>query len=447
MPCNRCGAELRPEDIVCLICGARHLRPARVPGGAVNSGPYARRRVSPYAGMRMRAARGGTLAAAIPKPLPLQPASAVAPVRLTPGKSRAGTAPLLSKAERLAAACRLAPNIDGTPAVYPRAAAHEPGPPQASRPAAPPVDPPRPRTVPPDAAPPPRPAAKPVRVREPVRTVAPVRTPVRSAPQPVRRPVRADLHRSEPPSSSAAWIGAMIVSGLALGIGASWWANTIPGQNRNLPVAEATPAVALAEPQMQQPARATPRMPAAPARVAAYRPPVPRTLPAPKPAPVEEAAVEETGSEAEQSAQADESPDMQTAERRPAKAEPSDAGRPPVIERSTPPRTAAAAKPPRKRVATVVRKDRNEEIDRLRTQAFSETRRDRVGRINRPRDGKLPISGRSNEGRINRAFASCDRSGSILAREKCRWRVCGDKWGRDGCPSYQTRNKWPSDPA
>ncbi len=34
-------------------------------------------------------------------------------------------------------------------------------------------------------------------------------------------------------------------------------------------------------------------------------------------------------------------------------------------------------------------------------------------------------------------YAQCTRLDSFLAREKCKWRVCGGKWGSHGCPSYQ----------
>lgn len=34
-------------------------------------------------------------------------------------------------------------------------------------------------------------------------------------------------------------------------------------------------------------------------------------------------------------------------------------------------------------------------------------------------------------------YAQCTRLESFLAREKCKWRVCGGKWGAQGCPAYQ----------
>lgn len=42
--------------------------------------------------------------------------------------------------------------------------------------------------------------------------------------------------------------------------------------------------------------------------------------------------------------------------------------------------------------------------------------------------------------RVNRsaAFARCEQNSNIILREKCKWEVCSGRWGRDGCPSYQT---------
>jgi hypothetical protein len=96
----------------------------------------------------------------------------------------------------------------------------------------------------------------------------------------------------------------------------------------------------------------------------------------------------------------------------------------------------------KKRVAPVVKQERSEEIERLRTQAFSETRKDRLERINGAKGAaKLPISSRAAQSVANtrRAFAECDRSPNILRREQCRWRVCGGRWGRHGCPSYEDK--------
>lgn len=37
------------------------------------------------------------------------------------------------------------------------------------------------------------------------------------------------------------------------------------------------------------------------------------------------------------------------------------------------------------------------------------------------------------------AVARCAKAGNIILREKCKWQLCSGRWGRDGCPSYQTR--------
>ncbi len=34
------------------------------------------------------------------------------------------------------------------------------------------------------------------------------------------------------------------------------------------------------------------------------------------------------------------------------------------------------------------------------------------------------------------ALRSCSRGANIFEREKCKWKVCGDSWGKNGCPAY-----------
>lgn len=46
-----------------------------------------------------------------------------------------------------------------------------------------------------------------------------------------------------------------------------------------------------------------------------------------------------------------------------------------------------------------------------------------------------------NPAAVRRArLAQCEREPSLWEREGCRWKVCGGRWGEDGCPSYQNQN-------
>lgn len=37
---------------------------------------------------------------------------------------------------------------------------------------------------------------------------------------------------------------------------------------------------------------------------------------------------------------------------------------------------------------------------------------------------------------IQDEYAQCEQQSSFFQREQCKWRVCGGKWGQDGCPAY-----------
>jgi hypothetical protein len=99
-----------------------------------------------------------------------------------------------------------------------------------------------------------------------------------------------------------------------------------------------------------------------------------------------------------------------------------------------------SAKPHTSRLTVAaMRKDRNEEIDRIRTQAFSETRKDRLSRIRAP--AKVPATSRRFRPSAKVASArseltQCGRNANFFHRERCKWRVCGGRWGQNGCPSY-----------
>jgi hypothetical protein len=96
------------------------------------------------------------------------------------------------------------------------------------------------------------------------------------------------------------------------------------------------------------------------------------------------------------------------------------------------------------------KKDRGEEIDRLKTQAFSETKKDRIDKAttpanpSEPTDQFSPLSTKQNSFREKRrtpiatrdAYGQCQRNANLFQREQCKWQVCSGKWGKHGCPSY-----------
>lgn len=105
-----------------------------------------------------------------------------------------------------------------------------------------------------------------------------------------------------------------------------------------------------------------------------------------------------------------------------------------------------------KRTAVAARRKRTEEIDRLKTQAFSETRKDRLDSgkaAGKPSVRATQFDPQSAKPRSNKTkqlasaaglrnqFMQCERNGNLFSRERCKWRVCGGKWGHDGCPSYR----------
>jgi hypothetical protein len=104
-----------------------------------------------------------------------------------------------------------------------------------------------------------------------------------------------------------------------------------------------------------------------------------------------------------------------------------------------------------RRTVTATGNDRAEEINRLRTQAFSETKKDRVGTAKPSRKSSTPdrrfnqASARQTPGNPIRLakqtsteteFNQCKRNPGFLQQEKCKWQVCAGKWGKNGCPAY-----------
>lgn len=94
-----------------------------------------------------------------------------------------------------------------------------------------------------------------------------------------------------------------------------------------------------------------------------------------------------------------------------------------------------------RRTASASGRERTNEISRLRAQAFSETKKDRIGTINSTQKRHLPALSKSDRPSARKTsmaaeFSQCNRKASFFEREKCKWRLCAGKWGKNGCPSY-----------
>lgn len=100
------------------------------------------------------------------------------------------------------------------------------------------------------------------------------------------------------------------------------------------------------------------------------------------------------------------------------------------------------------KLASAGKKERISEIDRVRTQAFSETSRDRINeKKSALPDSRIgPQSERRSSFRTNKVarntvtnsqYARCERINHIIRREQCKWELCNNKWGKGACPSFK----------
>lgn len=86
---------------------------------------------------------------------------------------------------------------------------------------------------------------------------------------------------------------------------------------------------------------------------------------------------------------------------------------------------------------------REEETMRLKARAYSETQKDRLdtapsarGEAS-PRPSPSKRSPRSASTNLSQAVAECSNEAGLFFRERCKWRLCNGRWGKDGCPSYR----------
>jgi hypothetical protein len=112
---------------------------------------------------------------------------------------------------------------------------------------------------------------------------------------------------------------------------------------------------------------------------------------------------------------------------------------------------AAAAAPNEKSERAsgqAARDTRDEEVSRMKAEAYSETRKDRLdsstpSKPSSKEDGikRQPASlsdsvSSTQQADLRRALAKCKNEDGLFYQERCKWRLCNGQWGKNGCPSY-----------
>lgn len=282
-------------------------------------------------------------------------------------------------------------------------------------------------------------------------------------------PAYQDLHWQPPGGRATArrrlshimFMSAIFAVGAAVGLGAAWWLN------KQAPVsvigAARQPAVT-APVSIQEPAQG---------ERASIRGISPGELPydgAPPPMPGVQGTAADVA-RARPSTDAAEPGNGLLSNGRVAPPEASELAAPPVanvksesgadVVKATPPAPASKpsaqsnpsekriAKAPVKRQATqTVAKDK--EIERIRQQADEELKkkintgraltdtraRERRGVQLRGSRQMASTAPASYTGAMREMLARCERNPNFIRREQCKWKLCDNKWGKHGCPSY-----------
>ncbi|WP_151447515.1 hypothetical protein [Lacisediminimonas profundi] len=263
-----------------------------------------------------------------------------------------------------------------------------------------------------------------------------------------QRPVATP--RSRHPREPAPWLRAgpialSLMAGLAIGLASAWWLSALdtieraslvqrPGTAGEIPpVAAATASVAMtvvpAAVAISAPhaGRVSSGEAGADDRIAGEQPPLPA-----------QAAVDaNAGRNAEPGSRAGGTSALdQKIRKDKKKRESRHDGRGSQLAQAE--RAARRIRPP----ATAVL--RGEEIDRLKSQAFSESSRDRTRRgpppPSAPGASIKPVSTANAEGKshamVRRELARCEKLASLFGREWCKWQTCSNQWGTNGCPSF-----------
>ncbi|MDB5839864.1 MAG: hypothetical protein JWQ23_1816 [Herminiimonas sp.] len=258
--------------------------------------------------------------------------------------------------------------------------------------------------------------------------------PAPGAPAAARMPVlRNKLARQ---LASAAGI---VVAVTGLGFGTAWWLNEMSYRElvaaRQAPAAMVAPAPAA---QMEKPGYVPPAAPPKQVLAAAA---AAAAVPAAGLAIADAERPETLAPRSALAALALENPPVAVAA--PARAAPRAADAPAAVTASTPEATPAPMKnlkKPKKRYTELARKERTEEMERLQTQAFSETTRERIGAAPNRASPLQRQSARQRPARVaqasRNALGQCQQLSNFFRREQCKWQVCDGRWGRNGCPAY-----------
>jgi len=137
------------------------------------------------------------------------------------------------------------------------------------------------------------------------------------------------------------------------------------------------------------------------------------------------------------------SPSMESADMLPS---------PPKPVPNAPSLSGTAVKPPQKPVAKAPQQRRvtrktpsDREIERIKQQAAEELKKKtEIQRMKedarRNAEGTRQMADadsrkQSQNSHVN-VIARCEKVSNFIRREMCKWEVCGGKWGKNGCPSY-----------
>jgi hypothetical protein len=94
----------------------------------------------------------------------------------------------------------------------------------------------------------------------------------------------------------------------------------------------------------------------------------------------------------------------------------------------------SVVKPPPPRDASSQKVIRGKEISRIQRQAREELKKKTSSRRDRTAARKTRIT--------LAQLARCERIDGLFRREQCKWKVCGGRWGVNGCPSYAQNTRW-----
>jgi hypothetical protein len=106
-------------------------------------------------------------------------------------------------------------------------------------------------------------------------------------------------------------------------------------------------------------------------------------------------------------------------------------------------KAVVATKPAERKVSarhTPARRAKDREIERIKQQAAEELKK-KSKTWHGGSEARLKRSKSESHGTAftRSMLARCNSAPNVISREQCKWRLCSGKWGKGGCPSYQTQ--------